>query len=191
MENRNRLSKSKIMVAIIKGKIASIVGWPLAVFWVIGLIIYLSPSDMTSGDKASGLLISIIFELIGIALIVYGIKIKKKVKRFRRYIDIILNNNQIVVDNIASIVGKPINIVMTDLQKMIDKGYFKGAHIDKVSHEIVLDRRSENGVSNKVDDSVELSSVKVVECKSCGAKNQVRNGSYGECEFCGSPLEIK
>lgn len=191
MENRNGFSKSKIMVAIIKGKIASIVGWPLAIFWLIGLIIYLTSSDMTSGDRTAGLIVSIIFELIGIVLIVYGIKTKKKVKRFRRYVDIILTNNQTVIDNIAGVVGQPVNIVMSDLQGMIKKGYFTGAHIDAVSHEIVLTRRNENIVSNMVDNNVESGSVQVVECKSCGAKNQVMSDSYSECEFCGSPLKIK
>jgi rRNA maturation endonuclease Nob1 len=74
---------------------------------------------------------------------------------------------------------------------MVKKGYFTGAHIDTVSHEIVLTRRNENNVSHMVENSIKSSSVQVVECKSCGAKNQVMSDSNGECEFCGSPLKIK
>lgn len=192
MTDSNTYSKSKIMMAIIKGKIASILGWIFAIFWLIGLIAISTSSP--AGDAAAGTIICLIFIAISIPFILYGRKVKYSIKRFRRYVDIIITGNETNIDNIAGTIMRPVDFVISDLQDMINKKYFANAYIDRGTHEIVINNRKENINSFQVQDEsneAEDTNIQIVECKCCGAKNRVSSGSSGICEYCGSSLNIK
>ncbi len=88
------------------------------------------------------------------------------------------------LDLISNSVNQSVDFVRKDLQKMIDKKYFKDAHIDIENHEIVIAHTfSENPTQSKI--SVE---VQPVRCPCCGADNAKQNGDSSACEYCGSPL---
>jgi hypothetical protein len=118
-------------------------------------------------------------------------RIAKKTKivgeRYKKYISLIVNQNQTYLDNIASAVGVPYKVVVNDLQKMIDAGYFAGAYIDTTKREIVLTQDTPQHVS--LMSSAAQNQIKITACGSCGANNRVILGQIAECEYCGSPLQ--
>lgn len=179
--SEQQTSRSAIVISRILGTLSSIIGYTIVIIFGIPLVL--------GAFKDAG---SIIFVLICLAiaavLIVNGIKIKKTIKRFKKYISIISVENQTSLENIASICSQSIDFVTNDLQKMINKKYFTNAYIDKSTNEFVLQKKNhitENNVMKK-DDAVELM---VVTCKSCGASNSVPKGMVTECEFCGTAIQ--
>ena len=106
-------------------------------------------------------------------------------ERYKKYIEIIVNQNQTLIDSIASAVGVPYNDAVIDLQKMIDAGYFAGAYIDAVERVIVLTQPAHQPVSVSYETQPQE---RVVTCGSCGANNKITVGQVGECEYCGSHI---
>jgi hypothetical protein len=127
------------------------------------------------------------------ALVLNGIKIKRRHRRFKKYIGLITVENQTSLENIASSTMQSLDFVTKDIQKMIDKRLFLNAHIDRKTNEIVLQRRNTmaeaelaaSAHAEAVNKPVEMVTVT---CRGCGAVNSVKKGTAAECEFCGSPL---
>jgi len=170
-----KLAKDR-SASIAGGKTISIIGWLLSGFGALMFIVFLS-------DPEFGMFIaSIIFIAPGIFLIRKGINTKKKGLRFKKYIDIVINQNQKQIDNIASIFALPYETVKSDLQEMIDKGYFQNAYINESNREIVIkihEVATSNGIPVKT---------KNVTCKNCGANQQVSTSGTNQCEYCGTVL---
>ena len=133
--------------------------------------------------------------LVGAGIWVYRISRKMKAtgEKYKKYIAIIVNQSHTSIDNIAAIVDLPYEVVVQDLQKMIDTGYFEGAYIDVNNREIVLARvvpqqTSQAFVSQTPQNFAAQTQERVIVCKSCGANNRIF-GNIGECEYCGSLLQ--
>jgi putative Mn2+ efflux pump MntP/ribosomal protein S27E len=173
-------SRSAIVISTIKGKIASIFGYTLTI--PIGLTFIVSPFP----DAESNIFALILMGL-GAWLIYYGIKTKKRLRRFKKYIQIITTENTTSLESIARQTSQSLDFVTKDIQKMIYNKYFLNAYIDEKANEIVL-RKRDNIVANvqvESNTSIEMISVN---CKGCGAAKVVQKGLSSECEFCGSTL---
>lgn len=145
-------------------------------------VIYLM---MAIGGDSEMLFAAFLFGGGGIWVNVISRNMKKTGKRYKKYIDIVVNQNMTMLDNIASTCGVTYEVAKIDLQKMIDTGYFEGAYINETMREIVLKKQEVQQQMQQY--SVNIQS-KVCTCKSCGAKNTVF-GLMSECEYCGSPIE--
>lgn len=170
------------MVAVIAGKISTIIGWGIALLFFIGLF---AAPNITEG-VVGYVIFCLVFIALGVLLIVHGKKTKDRIRRFRNYIAIIANQNETNIDQIANIVQMPVNFVLNDIKFMINKKYFVGAYIDNDTNSIAFQGRVPSAAGN--ENTVPNSEMQVVICKSCGAQNQIAKGSVGECEYCGSPL---
>jgi len=106
-------------------------------------------------------------------------------ERYKKYITLVVNQNYTSIDKIASAVGVSYEDAAQDLQKMINSGYFTGAYINAAQREIVLARTAP---SQAFQAAAAQTQERVVTCGSCGANNRV-SGQFGECEYCGSPLQ--
>ena len=106
--------------------------------------------------------------------------------RYKKYIELIINQNQVYINNIATAVGVSREIATKDLQKMIETGYFAGARIDVDQGIIILPQRTAMYVSQSPDIQPQE---KVVQCQSCGANNKITVGQVSECEYCGTYLQ--
>lgn len=185
-------SRSTIVFNIIKGKISSILGYGIVV--MIGLaLLGMSVDDVKDDVDATIVIFLLVFAAIAILLIIYGIKTKRRIKRFKQYIKIISleNQNSVALEKISSSTSQSIDFVMQDLKKMIYKRFFVNAYIDKGSKEIVLKKRNSMATMNK-NNTTSKTPVEIVAvtCKGCGATNNVQKGIASECEFCGSALSV-
>jgi len=156
----------------------------------LGVIIFFSrvsgPGD-TGIAILSGLFPLVMFVGGGFLLNRLARKTTQTGERYKKYIALIVNQNQTSIDHIASTAGVPYGIVLTDLQKMISLGYFPGAYIDLDRGEIFSARIPQPQVFTQPGSFVQVQE-RVATCRSCGANNRVV-GQVGECDYCSSPLQ--
>lgn len=174
--------------ALVVGKILGFVGICSYVVSVIGVLACFGNGYVTSSD----VVYILFFAIAGFVFRKIAKKITMNAKSVKQYIAVIVNGNVRQLDQIASAMGKPYDIVKKDIQSMIDKGYLKNAYINETTHEIVLpvEKQVETvPVSDTVSNSARVEPVvQVVTCPCCGANNTI-TGDIGECEYCGSPLK--
>ena len=109
-------------------------------------------------------------------------RMKATGKRYRSYIELIINQGHTSIEYIAQIMGVTYRMAEADLQKMIERGFFQGAYIDRTKRMIVLQPVAQQAQSGQV-----MPQERVVACKGCGANNRVLT-HVSECEYCGSPI---
>lgn len=172
-------------VALSVGKILSIAGgfsYGLAIIYLLACV----SEGYDSGDFG----IIVFLGLAGFALCKVAKKLKKEAENTKQYLAIIINGNIRQLENIAATTGKSYEVVRTDIQKMIQKGYLKNAYIDEGTREVVLPKKEtvENVTATNSRAPENPVQTKIVTCYCCGANNSIV-GVRGECEYCGSPLE--
>ncbi len=128
------------------------------------------------------LLISAMFLLGGIVLFNKMRKIDKNSIKYKRYINLVVNNQLSEISKIASALSLSSSQVTVDLQNMIDNGYLANAYIDHSRNQIILTQRP---AGQKTETSV----METYVCPSCGAKNEIYAGSPKVCEYCGTVLK--
>jgi Zn finger protein HypA/HybF involved in hydrogenase expression len=145
-------------------------------------------TESTMSAISYAFLMLVLFSGGGVLLNWFARKTKRAGERYKKYITLIVNQSQTLIDNIASAVGIPYDLAVKDLQKMIDMGYFIGAYIDVNQREIVLAKTAPpQTLTQSASPAIPIQE-KVVACSNCGANNKV-TGQIGECEYCGSPLQ--
>lgn len=187
--------------------------WPVGVALLIGRVSRDKKAAMSVGRIVNGIAIaSYVIAALGLAvclgegfagedigmILFFGIagvvlqrvakKIKNDAENVKKYLSIIVNGKETRIDNIAAATGKSYTVVKEDIEKMINKGYLKGAYINELTGEIVLPNREEasNVVNNSAKGKTTIQT-RVITCKCCGAQNTI-SSAVGECEYCGSPL---
>lgn len=156
------------------GKILRIVSYLLMFFGAIYISLVLT-------DGVTYITPAILFGGGGLLLNHYARKTKKRSERYKKYIMLVINQNQTSIDSIASAMGIAYEMAVKDLQKMIDSGYLPASHIDITARKIVT-------IAAKTSQTTEQAQAKVLTCESCGANNRIEAGQIAECEYCGSPL---
>lgn len=127
------------------------------------------------------------FLVAAVALFIFSKKIIANSEKYKKYIAIIINGNEFIIDNIASAMSLSKKVVRKDLKDMINNGYFQGAYINDSTNEIVLPKQSKEIINETVSKNTQQVKQRVITCKCCGAQNKVTT-SVVECEYCGSPL---
>lgn len=166
--------------ALMSGKTTSltVTAWVLI---VIGLALMVDESESTSA------VLGLAFIIGGAVLLYKGSQIKKKAAKYRKYINLIVNQNVTSVDHITSAVNSSYDVVFNDLQNMIESGYLSNAYIHQGKREVILkDSEPTPVLSNEPSINVQRNTV--VNCTGCGAKNVLTTGMVSECEYCGTPI---
>lgn len=139
-----RLDKNTVPV----GKISGIL---LTVFGSIGSIAFLIASFVLSviGYQLG---ISIMYKIISfvllpgfaasMALLLSGGRIRKRLKRFQKYVAQMHNLNYFMIKDFSSATGRSSKYIAKDLQKMIDIGMFPEGHIDEKQTCFMLNNES-------------------------------------------------
>ncbi|MDR3597617.1 hypothetical protein [Clostridium sp.] len=181
--NIQQTSRSAIVVHRIMGVLASVVGY--FVDFIFGITLLFGKLK-----NAASIILLLIFLVIGTLLIVYGIKTKKRIQRFKKYVSIMSLENETSLENIANSCSQSLDFVTKDLQIMINQKFFINAYIDKNTNAIILERKYATYTQDTVKkaDTVESNKSKAVTCKNCGASNNITIGTVAECEFCGSAI---
>ncbi len=116
---------------------------PGAVWSAVGAVLFAMAAMGSSGDPASIAQYSIIsLALAGLAA---GLKIFSNIraKRVRAYESRINYNGNTSLDELAQLVGRPVEKVADDLQKMIVAGFFPNAYIDFNNRLLVMTKNGE------------------------------------------------
>lgn len=176
-------SRSAIVVHRIMGILASVVGY--FVDFIFGITLLFGKLK-----DAASIIVLLIFLVIGTLLIIYGIKTKRRIQRFKKYVSIMSLENETSLENIANSCSQSLDFVTKDLQTMINQKFFTNAYIDKNTNTIILERKNTAYTHDTVKkaDAVKPNNSKAVTCKNCGASNNITIGTVAECEFCGSVI---
>lgn len=176
-------SKAKVTAVALWGKLLSIIGYIIIIFYLIGFFANICNTDIEH-DFLVLFILLVVFAGISLLFIIPGWKIKKGLKRFRSYVHIISAEHTTSIDLIALKLNQSVDFIRNDLQKMIDKKYFTNAYIDKENNEIVIVGLS----SDTSDEERTIENPEVIQCKSCGAMNTKQMGSVAQCQYCGSSI---
>ncbi|NMC57087.1 MAG: hypothetical protein GYA50_07705 [Eubacteriaceae bacterium] len=174
-------SKAKVTAVTLWGKLLSIIGYAIIIFFILGGIAAIAD---TNEQGTEFFIVVVVFVCIGLAFVIPGWNIKKRLKRFRTYVALISAEQVTSLDIIAIKTNQSVDFVRIDLQKMIDKKYFINAYIDKENNEIVI---ADMGVRN-YGYTPSITNTESVQCKSCGAMNTKQMGSAAQCQYCGSSI---
>ena len=140
---------------------------------------------MSITEESGMLLAVVLFGGGGILLNRIAKKTKTTGDQYKKYITLIINQNQTSIEKIAFTVGQSYETVASDLQYMIDMRYFANAYIDHIQGEIVLAKATP---PQDITASSTQSHERIVTCGGCGANNRLYKKT-GECEYCGSLLQ--
>lgn len=134
MNNQNDSSKSAVMTSTILGIISSILGYIIIIKSCISIITI----SITLKKYYFSNIVAWIFIAVGIFLIIKGKMIKDRIKRFKEYIKLIIEQYLTNLNDIANSTGKTVYFVKKDIQYMIDKKFFANAQIDSKTSEIIF-----------------------------------------------------
>ncbi len=158
------------------------------VCYIIGAILILAGFGSFSNSFLAGLF----YVAGGAALIYYGMKNKKKVERYKGYIDLVANQQIYSLDTISSTMNVSYDVVKNEINTLISKGTFRGANINELSRCIEMNLVSEqpaaqgfiNGVLEGVGASASNQTVTAT-CPGCGGTMAAIKGATVECDYCG------
>ncbi len=144
----NKKSKNDISKYISKRPAGSISGILCIVFGAGGSIIYgfSVALSLIANTFFSSIIIgsqvifgfSILFFVGSIGLLLKGISLRKRVKRFKKYVRFIDDNSYFLIDDLAKFAKEKKSFVLKDLRKMIDLGMFLEGHIDEEKTYFIL-----------------------------------------------------
>ncbi len=144
----NKKSKNDISKYISKRPAGSISGILCIVFGASGSVIYgfsmvlyiiansLFSSFIVGSQVVLGVLV--LFFVGSIGLLLKGINLRKRVKRFKKYVRFIDDNSYFLIDDLAKFAKEKKSFVLKDLRKMIDLGMFLEGHIDEEKTYFIL-----------------------------------------------------
>lgn len=203
-ENEQRKRKSHSWGLVI---FLLIIFWPVGIFFLIRKLSIDKKASLTAGRKMTmwgwvvfslGILASctIIEErsfegssttffmiLAGVALVIIGRRSSIKAIKYKKYIDMIVNQGMRSIATISSAIPVSPEQAIADIQEIIKKGFFQNAYIDFSKNQIIFmgeDTRDEYVQRNSMINQ------QVVPCVGCGANNKVAKGMVSECQYCGS-----
>ena len=124
----------------------------------------------------------------GFFLFRFSRKMKASSMRYRQYINFVVNQGQTSIDAMTQTMGITYAVAAEDLQKMINKGIFRGAYIDAQRRMLVMPAPVQTAPLQGMGQMGQaIPQERIVSCSGCGANNRVF-GHVGECEYCGSPI---
>lgn len=83
------------------------------------------------GETVTTLPLSIFAAIAGGSLGTYGVKLTKRVERFRRYVSLVKDKLYCSIEDLADKTGRSKRFICRDLKRMMQQGMFKQAHLDK------------------------------------------------------------
>ncbi|WP_288221815.1 5-bromo-4-chloroindolyl phosphate hydrolysis family protein [uncultured Clostridium sp.] len=146
--NLNKKAKNDISQYISKKPAGSVSGILYTVFGTIGALIFgflvfiFLIFMIFFGGIIANIYIAfgVIFALfaISICLLLRGVNLRKRVKRFKKYVRFIEDNSYFLIKDLAKFSKEKEAFVIKDLNKMIDLGMFLEGHIDEEKTYFIL-----------------------------------------------------
>ena len=174
------ISKVAIARLTLKKHIQMIIGGFFTAVFLFGII-----SGVTGyNEKLRDNLITNIVMLVPSALLLLnGIKNGTMAARAYRYNSIFMCDidGTVTIDELAKQSGKPPFRVLSELEKLFDKGVFCDCTLQKQGAPCVIlsgRKGSKTGFVNIV-------------CEKCNGTTRIRAGSSGKCEYCGNAISSR
>ncbi len=197
-------SKAAVVVSRIISLIQLLSAIVILFFFGILTIIYITDSEWAAEIGVGSFIVFLVFDAIGILLIVLSRKRSRLIKEFRKYVTVISNDPNGFIPDIAAALGTSEDVVKSNIELMIKKKFFANAFIDKNSNCVVIGNRinmsgnvqvaSQNAgfiENTKISSSavkMQVPEMITVKCKGCGGINTLLKGQVGECDYCGSAI---
>lgn len=120
-----------ILLTIFGGIGIGVFGIVAVIFWILGI-----STSMTIGFS--------IFFGMSVLMEMKGSKIRKRLKRYKRYLSLFLERKTCTVEELSVYSGFTQKFIRKDIKKMIDIGMFPEGHIDRHKTLIMLNHESYN-----------------------------------------------
>lgn len=181
-------SKAAVVVNSILGKIASIFGYTVGAMSLI--LIVVGVSDINSYGAVPTIIMLLFVFILCVLSVIRGNQIKKRIRRFKKYVSLISLAHMTSLENIANSTSQSIDFVRKDIQKMIDKKFFVNATLDMRTNQIIIGglKRTQQVSSHVVMQQNRPIENVTINCPSCGAMNVKQKGVPSNCEYCGSAI---
>jgi len=150
--------------------------------WIIAGMGVLSWTSLMEDGIIDGTLGMLFFVSLGLILVYLGKKSSINATKYKKYIDLIVNQRLRSIATISSAIPVSHDTALKNVQEMIDKGFFEDAYINFNKDEIVFSKEVEMDTRLK-NHEVEMI---IAPCHGCGANNKVVKGQVEECQYCGS-----
>ena len=152
-----------------------ILGIPMLLFTALAVV------DVANGLSVSILLFLLAFDLACALLVYGGMRIKRRVLRFKRYVWLISQEGITSIPKLAVETHQTALYVKNDLYSMIRSRYFVNARIDETSARIIIEHPLDELDVTGLD-------TETVVCTGCGASVTKRRNTAASCEYCGSAV---
>ena len=134
----------------------------------------------------------------GAALIYFGIKNKKKVERYKGYIELVANQKVYSIDTIANTMNVTYDLAKEEIGKLISKGSFRGATINELTRSIdivqvqqpvrmqpAMQAMAQNMINGYMESAPVSAANVTATCPGCGGTMAAQKGATVECDYCG------
>lgn len=163
--NLNKRPKNDISTYISKKPAGSISGIIYIFLGVSGSLVYgssvatflifkilFSGVVITGSNVIFG--VALLFSAISVALLLRGITLRKRVKRFKKYVRFMGDNSYFLISDLARFAKEKDSFVVKELSKMINKGMFLEGHIDEEKTYFMLNDEVYNDYLNLKDQQI-------------------------------------
>ena len=174
------ISKIAIARLTLKKHIQMIIGGFFTAVFLFGII-----SGVTGyNEKLRDNLITNIVMLVPSALLlINGIKNGRMAGRAYRYNSIFMCDidGTVTIEELARQAGKMPFKVLSELEKLFEKGVFRDCTLQKQGLPCVILSGRENSKTSFVN----------VACEKCNGTTRIRAGTSGKCEYCGNAISSR
>ena len=135
-KNKNSITSyiDKRPVGTVSGIVYIILGTMGSTFFgflALMFLMFMSFFTKLIADAFIGFVAIFIFFSISLGLLLRGINIRKRLKRFKKYVRFMDDDSYFLIKDLADFVKEKESFIIKDLNKMINLGMFKEGHIDE------------------------------------------------------------
>ena len=137
--NLNKKAKNNISTYIDKRPAGTVSGIIYMILGVLGSLVFgflvltglIVMAFTKIADTIIGVIVIFIFFAVSLGLLLRGINIRKRLKRFKKYVRFMEDNSYCLIKDLAVFSKEKESFVIKDLNKMINLGMFIEGHIDE------------------------------------------------------------
>ena len=174
------ISKMAIARLTLKKHIQMIIGGFFTAVFLFGII-----SGVTGYNEKlrDNLITNIVMIVPSALLLINGIKNGRMAGRAYRYNSIFMCDidGTVTIEELARQAGKMPFKVLSELEKLFEKGVFRDCTLQKQGLPCVILSGRENSKTSFVN----------VVCEKCNGTTRIRAGSSGKCEYCGNAISSR
>ena len=142
-------------------------------------------SNTPSDEHGVSIFVIVFFVLISFAVLYTGVRMRFRIRRFKRYVYLISYENKNKPQDFAEDIGKPVAFIKKDIQKMIRMKYFKNVQFSELTQELII-----SGIQDTKRGLIDVTGLNEerIACRGCGAEVVKKKNITVYCEYCGTAV---